>query len=88
MNNKDPMLWTGDLNDDCTAIWRGLMLRAEEMEQGGWWWAVSLDEGRGNEIDSSNNEKVECRSGLEARNRAEECARCFKNPYRRNKFKS
>ena len=85
MSQKEPIIWRGDLADDCTAIWRGLMLRAEEMDKGSWWWAVSMDEGRGDEIRSSNFEERECRSGEEARHRAEECARCYDNPYRRIK---
>lgn len=32
--------WRGDLNDDCTAIGHGLMLRAEQMDTRCWWWAV------------------------------------------------
>ena len=74
-----PIRWSGDLQDDCTAIWGGLMLRAEEMDHNSWWWAVSLDEGRGGEIRSSNYEDRECRSGAIARSRAEECARDFLN---------
>lgn len=37
---QQPIVWTGDLNDDCTALWNGLMLRAECMDKGFWWWAV------------------------------------------------
>ncbi len=69
--------WRGDLDDDCTAIWNGLMLRAEEMDRNCWWWAVSRDEGRGDEIGSSNSEDRECQSGGVARQRAEDCAREF-----------
>ena len=35
-----PIFWLGDLDDDCSAVYRGYMLRAEDMGQG-WWWAVS-----------------------------------------------
>ena len=85
MSEREPIVWTGDLEDDCTAIWRGLMLRAEEMDTDQWWWAVSKDEGRGEQIRSSNLEDRECRSGEVARLRAEECAKCFDNPYYRTK---
>lgn len=78
-STSQPIRWTGDLQDDCTAIWGGLMLRAEEMDHDSWWWAVSMDEGRGNEIRSSNYEDRECRTGAIARQRAEECARDFLN---------
>ena len=53
------------------------MLRAEEMDDNIWWWAVSKDEGRGDEIRSSNYENRECRTGVIARQRAEECARRY-----------
>jgi hypothetical protein len=32
--------WIGDLADDCTARWAGLILRAESMDRSRWWWAV------------------------------------------------
>lgn len=35
-----PIVWQGDLSDDCTAEWAGLMLRAEWMDEEYWWWAV------------------------------------------------
>lgn len=76
-STEQPIRWTGDLLDDCTAIWGGLMLRAEEMDHNIWWWAVSEDEGRGNEIRSSNYEDRECRTGVIARQRAEDCARIY-----------
>lgn len=80
---EEPIRWTGDLQDDCTAVWGGLMLRAEEMDRNIWWWAVSADEGRGEEIRSSNDEDRECRSGVIARQRAEECARAHLGTARR-----
>ena len=69
--------WQGYLDDDCTAIWMGLMLRAEEMESNSWWWAVSRDEGRGPEVGASNWDGKPCPSGVIARQRAEACAREF-----------
>lgn len=77
---EDPIsspLWEGDLDDDCTALWQGLMLRAEEMDRGNWWWAVSAESGRGAELGSSNHEDRTCRDGKTARQRAEECARAY-----------
>jgi hypothetical protein len=51
---KQPIVWTGDLSDDCTAEWAGLMLRAEWMDEDYWWWAV-YDMQRGEiTIDDSN----------------------------------
>jgi hypothetical protein len=32
-NFSQPIIWEWDLNDDCTARWAGLMLRAEWMDK-------------------------------------------------------
>ncbi len=72
--------WTGDLDDDCTAHWAGLLLRAEWMDGRRWWWAVS-EEVSGKEIDSSNNDgyfDVKFTSGSAARDAAETAAREFR----------
>lgn len=69
--------WQGDLDDDCTAIWMGLMLRAEEMDHRCWWWAVTRDNGSHDPIGSSNMDGKPCPSGEIARQRAEACAREF-----------
>ncbi|MCE9552929.1 MAG: hypothetical protein K8T91_06075 [Planctomycetes bacterium] len=66
--------WTGDLDDDCTSLWAGLMLRAEHMHKSHWWWAVS-DMESGEEIASSNQTSKACRSGRAARLAAENAAR-------------
>lgn len=55
--NRDfyqPIIWEGDLNDNCIAKWAGLMLRAEWMDENYWWWCVydMLDNEK--QIDSSN----------------------------------
>jgi hypothetical protein len=68
--------WRGDLDDDCTAEWSGLLLRAEWMVGSRWWWAVS-DLASGEEVDSSNNEgwcDMEFASGPSARRAAEMAA--------------
>lgn len=63
--------WTGDLDDDCTAYWAGFVLRAEEMNRGRWWWAVS-DLTTQQELESIHDHEGErCRSGKEARMAAE-----------------
>jgi hypothetical protein len=77
--------WRGDLADDCTAEWSGLLLRAEWMAGNRWWWAVS-DLASGEEIDSSNNEgyfEVEFTSGDVARHAAEKAAREYLQRKRR-----
>jgi hypothetical protein len=80
MKSKSTLIdWRGDLADDCTAVWNGLMLRAEEMDRNCWWWAVTQEEGRGDEIGSSNSDDRDCQSGEVARMRAEECARAYLN---------
>ncbi len=70
---KDSPVWTGDLNDDCTARWHGLILRAEMMQPGEWWWAVYMDQ---SEEDSVwNNHGRWPLTGKRAR-RAAEAAAC------------
>jgi hypothetical protein len=73
--------WEGDLLDDCSALWSGLLLRAEEMDEGVWWWAVSR-EPDGGEIDSSNNYELLIPNGDVARRAAETAARRFFNSTR------
>lgn len=66
--------WGGDLDDDCTAVWSGLLLRAEWMDGDRWWWAVS-DRASGKEIDSSNEHfDIAFTSGDAARRAAEQAA--------------
>jgi hypothetical protein len=74
MNIDDPIIWFGDLDDDCTAIWNGLILRAEWMDKHIWWWAVSVNDDRPEEIDSSNNYESACIGGENARRFAEQAA--------------
>jgi hypothetical protein len=75
MEIDNPIVWTGNLEDDCTAHWNGLILRAEWMEKKIWWWAVSKDNNiHADEIDSSNNYEINCIGGKKARQLAEEAA--------------
>lgn len=73
-NTDEKVTWTGDLDDDCTALWAGLMLRAEWMDGSNWWWAVSVI-ATGCEIESSNDSDDPCVSGSDARSLAELVAR-------------
>ncbi|CAD0009522.1 hypothetical protein [Flavobacterium chungangense] len=77
-NIFDPIIWTGDLNDDCTANWAGLMLRAEWMDDDYWWWCVydMLTEEE-NQIDSSNEYEQRFIGGKVSREKAEEIARTY-----------
>ncbi len=84
METNNPIIWTGDLNDDCTAIWNGLILRAEWMEKKLWWWAVSVHDGQPDEIDSSNNYDTPCIGGESARKFAEEVAIKYINQTKAN----
>ena len=79
MTNDNPIIWTGDIKDDCTAIWNGLILRAEWMDEEFWWWAVSIHDGRLEEIDSSNNYDTPCIGGEDARKFAEGAATKYVN---------
>jgi hypothetical protein len=75
MDITTPVIWNGDLNDDCTARWNGLILRAEWMNKKNWWWAVSKDNGNPlDEIDSSNNYNTVCKGGKKAMHLAEKVA--------------
>jgi len=68
--------WQGDLNDDCFKKWNGLYLRAEMMDGGDWWWAVS-NFSTGNEIESSNDDSYRVESGVRARELAEQAAKSY-----------
>lgn len=72
-----PIEWRGDLNDDCTAEWAGLMLRAEEMEENSWWWAVYDMQRDEMTIDSSNLYDENVISGEVARAKAENVAKAY-----------
>ena len=73
---ENPIKWTGDLSDDCTAYWAGLLLRAEEMEENLWWWLV-MDRKRSLEIATSNERCENCEDGISARREAEKAARSY-----------
>lgn len=73
------IIWNGDLEDDCSAHWKGLLLRAEEMEENVWWWAVYDMDNDERTIDSSNEYDVIWYSGNEARRAAEQAAQFYFN---------
>jgi hypothetical protein len=73
---KDGILWTGELNDSCTARWNGLILHAHSVDISLWRWTVSKENG-GDAIDSSDKYVKPVLSGNEARKLAEECARNY-----------
>jgi hypothetical protein len=78
--NRDfnqPIIWNGDLKDDCTAKWSGLMLRAEWMDEDYWWWCVYDILDNENQIDSSNEYDERIIGGEKAREKAEEIARNY-----------
>ena len=74
----EPIEWTGDLSDDCSALWGILLLRAEWMDKNRWWWAIS-DRRCDEEIDSSNNYNENVINGEMARVKAEIAAKKFYN---------
>lgn len=74
---NDPIIWTGDLADDCTALWAGLMLRAEQMNDDDWWWAVYDMEQAERVIDAAWEYDALFVSGAIARAKAEEVARGY-----------
>lgn len=72
--SREPIEWTGDLSDDCTAKWAGLMLRAESMNDNHWWWAVYDMQRDETTIDSSNEYNKSFVGGEIARKKAESVA--------------
>ena len=40
IDKEQPIIWEGDVEDDCLARWEGLLLRAEWMDDDYWWWCV------------------------------------------------
>jgi hypothetical protein len=72
---RRPPEWTGDLADDCNAIWGGFMLRAEQMTRAEWWWCVYDVLAADELVASSNFERRVCRTGEAARAAAELAAR-------------
>jgi len=68
--------WTGDLNDDCIAVWAGLTLRAERMKRILWWWAV-YDNATGEVVVDSHKASEVARNGKRARSAAESAARSW-----------
>jgi hypothetical protein len=77
--NNEPIVWTGDLADDCSAKWAGLLLRAEWMDEDYWWWAVYDMENNEVTIDDSNNYEVAFNGGEVSRMEAEKVARRYLN---------
>ncbi len=74
---RQPIEWTGDLLDDCAAIWAGLMLRAEWMDEDYWWWGGYDMQKAGAVIDNSNNYSARFIGGEAARLKAESVARQY-----------
>jgi hypothetical protein len=73
---QHPPAWSGDLLDDCTARWAGFILRAEEMEEGIWWYAA-IDTASGAYAVDSTVSQTSASDGISARQRCEEAARAF-----------
>ena len=76
---KTPVRWEGDLSDDCSASWVGLLLRAEWMDgEDGWWcfydeWGADPE----NQVSSSNHVEESFTSGESAREAAEAAAKKY-----------
>ena len=74
---ESAIVWKGDLLDDCTAEWAGLMLRAEWIDDNYWWWAVYDMQKNEMIIDTSNDYSVRFIGGEIARKKAEEVAKNY-----------
>lgn len=74
----DAPVWEGDLNDDCTARWMGLVLRASDINlsdcEEKWAWGVAVRGGGGGRVGRGFKP-----TGPEARAAAEVAARKFLN---------
>lgn len=68
--------WSGNLDDDCTARWRGLTLRAEAMGKRTWWWCVYIDGVEGPAVAGPHEfeNAVRPKTGVKARLAAERAA--------------
>jgi hypothetical protein len=69
--------WKGDLSDDCTAKWAGLMLRAEFMNEEYWCWVVYDMQRSEITVESSNRYDESFLSGNSAREKAEAVAKNY-----------
>lgn len=77
--SKEPLIWTGDLSDDISANWAGLLLRAEWMNEDYWWWAVYDIENNEEVIDNFNNYDEHFVGGEISTKKAEEVAKKYLN---------
>jgi len=75
--SRQSIEWKGNLSDDCTAEWSGLMLRAEWMDEDYWWWAVYDMQKNEITIDDSNEYEERFISGEAAREKAESVAKKY-----------
>jgi hypothetical protein len=78
--------WTGDLADDCHLARYGMTAHAEKMDEGCWWFAVSINnpgtpppyyEDLYNSSDRMANGHLT--SGVQARRAAEEIMECLRD---------
>lgn len=76
-NTSEPIIWEGDLEDDCLSKWAGLLLRAEWMNKKYWWWAVYDMENNQVIVDSSNRYTGQFKRSEIVRNAAERSARNY-----------
>jgi len=72
-----PIVWEGDLDDDCLSHWNGLLLRAEWMDDDYWWWCVYDMEDNENQIDCSNEYNQRFIGGEASRKEAEKVAKKY-----------
>lgn len=66
--------WIGNLDENCSAHWAGLLLHAEKMNDSLWWWWVD-DEATKTQIASSIDDLFY--SGRTARRAANDAARRY-----------
>lgn len=74
---KEKIEWQGDLKDDCSAHWQGLLLRAECLDNNQWWWSVYDLQKKEIQIDSSNERDEIVTDAEAARTKAEFAAQQY-----------
>jgi len=54
----NPIVWEGDLDDDCRARWRGLRAHAEAMDENAWYCSVRVEDADDDLFHSSTDDVV------------------------------
>ncbi len=78
----DPIVWQGDLDDDCHARWRGLGAHAERMDEHSWYCSVWCDGAGKKMLFHSSDDDIHPLTGKAARWLCELVLRAAVSPVR------